>query len=451
MNKKNFLFIYYFFLITFMFLFLINNMNNYFLFISFFIIITNLTLQVKRNGFFEPSSIVFFTLLPYILTEFYILYYNEYNSSYITKTNQLLVFFCVIFLSSYLFFQSYVKKIRTPEIIFYKRNNRINIFVIYLFIILIYSIYLYGWMWPKISSFSRAEIYSNKPLFFDLLRLSIYFFSVFYFWYMFFVKKISKNLLFFFSPYFYFILMDIFYFGDRKNAIITLLIYLYMYKFKNKIKIVYFILGLIFIFIMYIYSYLRSGSIYDWMNIINKLDYKFMLSPDNSEFGAFSIIWNEYLLKYTSVKMHLTYLEAFIQIIPTFFYSDRPISPAINFVKEFHPEIYSIGGGMAFNLILESMMNFWFFGPIVIAYIMVFFYKFYKKTPVGILFGSVFIFSFSFSMRNDMVSIIRIYILCSLVLFFSILVFCRAVFVKKSTITSWDIKEGLSYTPNNLT
>lgn len=383
-------------------------------------------IQVYAHGLFSPSTIVLFTALPYFLTS--IFNYNLFRSinyNFVDSSISLVVF-SFFFFVSFLIFNQAIKSIKIKKIEFREKTNSYFILFVYFLFLIIYVVLVDQLFSLKIGSITRADIYKSKPVFFDLYKIFMYSFSIFYGWYVFCVKTYkSKFLLIWFLPFIILVSVDILILGDRRLAVLLILIYTFMLNTKTKISPFYIIFGSFFAVFLWIYSYLRNTSIDQWSNIIHDLDYSVVFSPDKSEFGAFSIIWNDYFSKYSSVQMHPTYLETFVQLIPGFIYSDRPIPPSVSFVKEFYPDIYNVGGGLAFNAILESMMNFNIFGPIVLALILVFFSKFYNKNQLGVLLGAIYIFCFSFTMRNDMISNLRTFLIVGIVISVCVLIFCK--------------------------
>lgn len=409
-------------------LWLLMSLENLDLFLNFSLIfITFLTFfQIKKSGILAPSTIVFVTALPYFLTAIYNSFiYKDYSFS-LEKTNASLILYSFIFFGSFIFFDSYLNRIKTIELDFRKKIKPTIVFLIYGVIVLVYITMVSISFSLDIGSVTRADIYKSKSTFFDVYKLFVYSFSVFYIWFIICIEeKKGKFLLFWLLPLILFSATDILILGDRKLAILLFIICAYTINVKRRINPVYIGYGFIFALLMWVYGYLRNTSFSEWGAILSELDYGTAFSPDKSEFGAFSIVWNDYFSRYSSVQMQPTYLETFAQIVPTFIFPSRPISPSVNFVKEFYPDIYSSGGGLAFNAILESMMNFNIFGPIAFAFLIVFFSRFYNKSHFGVLLGAIYIFCFSFTLRNDMVTNLRVFILLSVIILVSILLFCR--------------------------
>lgn len=392
------------------------------LFFSFILLV----FQINKEDFFSPSTIVFVTALPYFLTViFNSISYGE-DSYYFNSQNIYLILFCFIFFGSFVFFDSYLKRIKIINLNFERKVDSNLVFILYSIIVGLYILVVATLFSLDIGSITRADIYKSKSTLFDVYKLFIYSFSVFYIWFIVCVAdKKGKKLFFWLIPLLLFCSTDILILGDRKLAILLFAISAYVINTKKKINPIYIGYGILFGLFMWIYGYLRNTGINQWLVVLHDLDYNMVFSPDKSEFGAFNVIWNDYFSKYSSVQMQPTYLETFVQIIPTFLYPDRPTPPSLNFVKEFYPDLYSAGGGLAFNAILESMMNFSYLGPIVFAFILVFFGKFYNKSKLGILLGAIYIFCFSFTLRNDMISNLRIFLVLSAVILVCILIFCR--------------------------
>lgn len=382
--------------------------------------------QIKKSGILSPSTIVFVTALPYFLTAIFNSFIYRDYSYLLERTNASLIFYTFVFFGSFIFFDSYLSKVKIPEFNFRKRLSLNTVFLFYSVIVFIYISMVAMLFSLDVGAVSRADIYKSKSTLFDVYKLFIYSFSVFYIWFIVCIEqKKGKGLVFWLLPLLLFSATDVLILGDRKLVIVLLLICAFAINVQKRISPTYIGYGFVFGLLMWVYGYLRNTSFSEWGTILGGLDYGAAFSPDKSEFGAFSIIWNDYFSRYSSVQMRPTYLETFAQIVPTFIFPSRPISPSVNFVKEFYPDIYSSGGGLAFNSILESMMNFNIFGPIAFAFILVFFSKFCNKSSFGVLLGAIYIFCFSFTLRNDMITNLRVFVLLSVVVLISILLFCR--------------------------
>lgn len=382
--------------------------------------------QIKKSGILSPSTIVFVTALPYFLTAIFNSYIYRDYSYLLERTNASLIFYTFVFFGFFIFFDSYLSKVKIPELNFRKRLSLNTVFLFYSVIVFVYITMVAMLFSLDIGAVSRADIYKSKSTLFDVYKLFIYSFSVFYIWFIVCIEqKKGKDLVFWLLPLLLFSATDVLILGDRKLVIVLLLICAFAINVQKRISPIYIGYGFVFGLLMWVYGYLRNTSFSEWGAILGGLDYGAAFSPDKSEFGAFSIIWNDYFSRYSSVQMRPTYLETFAQIVPTFIFPSRPISPSVNFVKEFYPDIYSSGGGLAFNSILESMMNFNIFGPIAFAFILVFFSKFCNKSSFGVLLGAIYIFCFSFTLRNDMITNLRVFVLLSVVVLISILLFCR--------------------------
>ena len=64
-----------------------------------------------------------------------------------------------------------------------------------------------------------------------------------------------------------------------------------------------------------------------------------------------------------------TYLEAFLVQIPRAIFPDRPLPLNVWFSKTFFPRLYARGAGYAFSMIAEAYMNFSYFGPVFVLFI----------------------------------------------------------------------------------
>lgn len=93
------------------------------------------------------------------------------------------------------------------------------------------------------------------------------------------------------------------------------------------------------------------------------------LNPANTEFGAAyrSLIGiAEHVPKNYGFKFGLSYVEAWIILIPGFLFPNRPLAPSQWFASTFYPDVYNAGGGFGMMALGEAYLNFGYLGPVLV-------------------------------------------------------------------------------------
>lgn len=152
------------------------------------------------------------------------------------------------------------------------------------------------------------------------------------------------------------------------------------------------------------YSGLRGVPTYEWANRLNNIDVLQMVDPSRGEFGGWARIAQDVLSQPFRDVSKLTALQAPLCVVPRGLFPDRPDAPSVWYVKTFDPETAMRGGAWAFSLVIESYMNFWLFGPIVLAFVVGFFIAKFEGTAMRQL-SVVSVLAFSY--RSDLVSLMQ--------------------------------------------
>ena len=64
------------------------------------------------------------------------------------------------------------------------------------------------------------------------------------------------------------------------------------------------------------------------------------------------------------------YIDVILNLPPSWIAPNRPDLPAIWYVKTFFPDIYQKGGGYGFSIMAESLVNFYFIGPVIFGFLL---------------------------------------------------------------------------------
>ncbi len=175
--------------------------------------------------------------------------------------------------------------------------------------------------------------------------------------------------------------------------------------------------------------WLRQAPISEWMDIIvNFSTYFGSLDVSNTEHYAFAIVADTYYSAPTTSHAP-TMLDAFGTLIPQSIWPDRPMPAGEWFVATYYPELYRIGGGLAYNLPMETVINLGIFGPVIIpAIIALFVSRLGMRPRSALVWRAAIVLAWLFWLRYDFATLLK-----SLVLVFP-LVFAWLL-VQRSLIT----------------
>lgn len=277
--------------------------------------------------------------------------------------------------------------------------------ILFVFIYIFKFILMYGF---TIGGMSRGELFSDRSFILTLVKTALPVFIIAYLW----LKKYYRNeknttldylvisLIIIFS------LFDILFKGDRRVVVSLVVGIIGIYYLHKPLPKKYIISGLIGAISLYFYGAVRNRPLYMWSeNLAYTLSKDF--SPSSTEFGSFSLIAN-YLMKDEFFMLMPTLWSSFLSAIPGFIYPDRPLSSSLWFVKNYFTDIYMSGGGLAFNIIVDAVLNFGYFAPIVLSlFYMSFFVLGKQKGEIGVLISALLIYSLTFSARFDFAAIFQ--------------------------------------------
>jgi len=151
-----------------------------------------------------------------------------------------------------------------------------------------------------------------------------------------------------------FLLVELFVLGDRRMLVMMMLgagIALFMHQTRVR----HLLIGVVLVPMLSLYTLVRNSPLDLWGEVIAAMEFADVVAPRNIEFGAYALVASTLL---TDPPMDFpSYLQTLPQLIPQFLLDKRPDAPSQWFVQTYFPEIASIGGGLAFNFVLEVYLN----------------------------------------------------------------------------------------------
>lgn len=284
-------------------------------------------------------------------------------------------------------------------------------FMVAVLIILFATMYIYKFIAMygfTIGVVSRGDLFSERNFLLTLAKTVIPIFIITYLW----LKKYydsSRGIIDYVAimTILIFCIFDVLFKGDRRIVVSLLAGIIAVYYLHRPIPFKYIISVLAGAIVLYFFGAVRNRPIYQWSNnLVDTLSNEF--SPSATEFGSFSLVAN-YLMKDEFFLTIPTLWQSFLSAIPGFIYPDRPLASSLWFVKEYYNDIYISGGGLAFNIIVDSALNFGYLAPLFLAiFYIAFFIIGNQKGKIGVLISSLLIYSLTFSARYDFASILQV-------------------------------------------
>ena len=157
-------------------------------------------------------------------------------------------------------------------------------------------------------------------------------------------------------------------------------------------------------FSLALYAGFRGAPLHEWAERYEQMDFAVLLDPSQGEFGGWARIAQAVLSRPFAEIADLTFAKAPLSVIPSFLAPDRPLAPSVWFVRTFDPETAARGGAWAFSLVVESFMNFWLLGPVLLGFVVGLLVARLERSTMPRL---LVVFVLTFSFRSDLVSIIQ--------------------------------------------
>lgn len=363
-----------------------------------------LYLIYKKNGISNILFVISFSF--FIYGNSYLIDYWLFNS-YINSIDErfyniYLLFSSFIFILSlgYLFnriiFFGSVKKINSKIELFNVRS----IELIYSFLFVLYGYFFFVYFDTAISD--RNYLYLNPNSVLSLVKLIIPFYFIL-------ICYLSENKInkFYLIVFIMFCFSELFIFGDRRGVASALIsIFMIHNRFnvvKIKSKLIFF---LIFFVILMIYiEKTRYGG-----DFFSDTDYS-SLNPAVTELGAPWLVALDIFNDVNFLGINIdSILNAFLNLVPHFFWSERPLGAAAWFAQKYYPDIAEQGGGFAFSFIIEIVINFSLIGYFLFVFLFGFFIAFLNNKNLskwGVLLFVVFSLNFIFLPRYDFSTILK--------------------------------------------
>jgi hypothetical protein len=152
---------------------------------------------------------------------------------------------------------------------------------------------------------------------------------------------------------------------------------------------------------------IRNSPIDEWSSRLTERNIVNSFIPANFEFGAFGRIAED-LLSDLPISKFPTYADAFLTLIPQVLYPERPEPIGVWFVRLYHPEVWEIGGGLGFNLVIEALLNLGWAGPLILGCLLGLGFRMaLNAAGRHRLFHGLLVFALVFAMRFDMATLIK--------------------------------------------
>jgi hypothetical protein len=154
--------------------------------------------------------------------------------------------------------------------------------------------------------------------------------------------------------------------------------------------------------------WLRESPVSQWFDLlINFQSYFGSVELSNSEFMPFSMI--AYIMFAAErVQDAPTYLDALGTFIPKLIWENRPEPAGQWFVASYFPEIYNAGGGLAFNAVVESILNFGYAGIVIAPALLALMLEAVNRLLSNLRLGAAgIIIASTFLMRQDFATTLK--------------------------------------------
>lgn len=218
-----------------------------------------------------------------------------------------------------------------------------------------------------------------------------------------------------------FVLVNLFYIfinliiGERGTLFLSFVFFIISYKynhFLNEIKLKHIILGIFFMFFISLLTIYRNfyddknvkptlKNIYSYINTHKNRIY-FSLNPANIEFSAPALVYRVYIENNKDItpKYGITYLNFLANSIPVYINPYRAPSLLNEVRDKYFKDRVKRGSNstMGYSLLLESYINFLFFGPLLISIFITFLLLLLEsqKKSKNIFLVLLYILSFNF-------------------------------------------------------
>jgi hypothetical protein len=152
---------------------------------------------------------------------------------------------------------------------------------------------------------------------------------------------------------------------------------------------------------------IRDAPVEDWASRLSEKNVRIVLNPVNTDFGAFGRIAED-ILSGGPTGPFPSYSDAVLTLVPRVLYPDRPEPIGVWFVRRYHPKEWAIGGGLAFNLIVEAVLNLGWLGPVILGMLLgLLFSVFIDPSVRNRLNQGLLVFALVFAMRFDMATLLK--------------------------------------------
>lgn len=204
-------------------------------------------------------------------------------------------------------------------------------------------------------------------------------------------------------------LIDLLILGDRRLALAAILAAAAHFM-RKRFTWRQLLIGGVLAIMLFLFGFVRNSPPSTWWYTLTNGVIFEVISPTSTEFGGMAVIGSAIGSFSNQVWGFPGYLDAFVQIMPRALVPDRPLAPTEWFMTVFYPDLAAAGASYAFNQVIEARLNGGLAGLLLVGFatgcaIALLSRWRYLGASVGV---SVAIFLFTFSMRMDFASILKL-------------------------------------------
>jgi hypothetical protein len=161
---------------------------------------------------------------------------------------------------------------------------------------------------------------------------------------------------------------DVLFFGDRRVVLSMLLGVAYLWLNRSPALIWMTPSIGIMLAALLVLGAVRGQPLHVWVDVLSTIELRWFLSPVNLDFGGFPLIATNVLASPDPmISLAPTYLDSVVAVVPAEIYPNRPLAFSGWYIETFHSDIAAIGGGLASNWVVESIVNFGMWGPVIVG------------------------------------------------------------------------------------
>lgn len=255
---------------------------------------------------------------------------------------------------------------------------------------------------------TRAELYRSVPLAFELIKLSLPVVII--------IASVAMALrekktslavkLFVGLAAITYVSVEMVLYGDRRISLSMILCLVILRNSIKRISGLWVMAAPFAAVALVLLGYFRNQAADKFAIIAEDLSAWRILNPANTEFGAFHVVGSTLFQQPFLQVASFSVFEVPFALVPRVLLPDRPTAPSVEFLQSYFPDIYAVGGGLAYNLVFEFYQNFWYLGPFVLGLLLARIVVYLSLHPKSYV-AYIVVWNLFFAMRMDLVSLCR--------------------------------------------